>query len=103
MKARGTLIVHAHLFTMRGDGVGYVHDGAVAVEDNCIVEVGLSKLGARDASSDGLHSEPRNRPFVGSIEKHQSVGLAKPRPVYIGVSLDEFSQRVTRLYSLLTG
>lgn len=27
-----TLIDHAHLFTMQGEGVGYVADGAVAVK-----------------------------------------------------------------------
>ena len=31
-KDAGKLIVHAHLFTMKGDGVGYVADGAVAVQ-----------------------------------------------------------------------
>ncbi|MCX6047855.1 MAG: amidohydrolase family protein [Chloroflexi bacterium] len=35
-----TLIVHAHLFTMQGDGVGYIADGAVAVRDRWIVGVG---------------------------------------------------------------
>ena len=28
-----TLITHAHLFTMGGDGVGYIADGAIAVEN----------------------------------------------------------------------
>jgi 5-methylthioadenosine/S-adenosylhomocysteine deaminase len=36
------LIVHAHLFTMRGEGVGYVADGAVAVRGGQIVAVGTS-------------------------------------------------------------
>ena len=35
-----TLIIHAHLFTMKGDGVGYVPDGAVAIRDGYITEVG---------------------------------------------------------------
>ncbi|MBN1579387.1 MAG: amidohydrolase family protein [Anaerolineae bacterium] len=37
-----TLIVHAYLFTMRGQGVGYVADGAVAVKDGCIAAVGAT-------------------------------------------------------------
>jgi 5-methylthioadenosine/S-adenosylhomocysteine deaminase len=34
------LIIHAHLLTMAGDGVGYVADGAVAVQETRIVAVG---------------------------------------------------------------
>ena len=42
------LIAHAHLFTMQGDGVGYVADGAVAVQGNRITAVGTtSDLTAR--------------------------------------------------------
>lgn len=36
------LVLHAHLLTMQGKGVGYVRDGAVAVRGDCIVEVGAS-------------------------------------------------------------
>jgi 5-methylthioadenosine/S-adenosylhomocysteine deaminase len=36
------LVLHAHLLTMQGDGVGYVRDGAVAVRGDSIVEVGPS-------------------------------------------------------------
>ncbi|MBL7161975.1 MAG: amidohydrolase family protein [Anaerolineales bacterium] len=35
-----TFITHAHLFTMQGDGVGYVPDGAVAVQKGRIAAVG---------------------------------------------------------------
>jgi len=35
-----TLFIHAHLFTMQGDGVGYIPDGAVAVKDGSIIAVG---------------------------------------------------------------
>lgn len=41
-KDAGKLIVHAHLFTMKGDGVGYVADGAVAVQ-------GMALLAAMEA------------------------------------------------------
>ena len=39
-EAVDTLIIHAHLFTMRGDGVGYLADGAVAIRGSRIVAVG---------------------------------------------------------------
>jgi 5-methylthioadenosine/S-adenosylhomocysteine deaminase len=37
-----TLLIHAHLFTLAGDGVGYVADGAVAVRGSTIVAVGAT-------------------------------------------------------------
>ncbi len=37
-----TLFTHAHLFTMQGEGVGYIPDGAVAVEGSRIVAVGAT-------------------------------------------------------------
>ena len=40
MDAVDVLITHAHLFTMRGSGVGYLVDGAVAVQGQRIVAVG---------------------------------------------------------------
>ena len=36
------LITHAHLFTMQGDGVGYIADGAVAVRGQRIAAVGTT-------------------------------------------------------------
>ena len=36
------LFIHAHLFTMAGNGVGYVADGAVAVRGATIVAVGAA-------------------------------------------------------------
>ena len=36
------MIVHAHLFTMQGAGVGYVRDGAVAVTGSAVTAVGPS-------------------------------------------------------------
>lgn len=39
MKTVDTLIVHAHLLTMAGDGVGYVADGAVAITESEITAV----------------------------------------------------------------
>jgi 5-methylthioadenosine/S-adenosylhomocysteine deaminase len=43
-----TLITHAHLFTLQGEGVGYVADGAVAVRGSRIAAVGpTAELTAR--------------------------------------------------------
>ncbi|MBT3313337.1 MAG: amidohydrolase family protein [Anaerolineae bacterium] len=52
-----TLIIHAHLFTMQGDGVGYIPDGAVAVKDGRIVDVGAtSELDARYQASETINA-----------------------------------------------
>jgi len=49
------LILHAHLLTMAGDGVGYVADGALAVRDDCIVDIGSSSaLGPRYRAAETL-------------------------------------------------
>lgn len=37
-----TLILHADLFTIAGTGVGYIDDGAIAIKDKKITEVGSS-------------------------------------------------------------
>ena len=36
------LIVHTHLFSMTGEGVGYIEDGAVAVGGNQVAGVGTT-------------------------------------------------------------
>ncbi|GAJ98111.1 amidohydrolase family protein [Geomicrobium sp. JCM 19055] len=38
-----TLITHADLFTMAGEGVGFVNDGAIAIANGKIIEVGVTK------------------------------------------------------------
>ncbi|GMQ76492.1 MAG: amidohydrolase family protein [Gammaproteobacteria bacterium] len=49
------LVLHAHLLTMQGDGVGYVRDGAVAVRGDSIVDVGQSAdLAARYQAAETL-------------------------------------------------
>ena len=42
-EAVDSLLIHAHLFTMQGDGVGYIADGAVAIRGNRIVAVGPTR------------------------------------------------------------
>jgi len=40
MEYADTLVTHAHLFTMQGQGVGYIADGAVAVKGSQVAAVG---------------------------------------------------------------
>jgi 5-methylthioadenosine/S-adenosylhomocysteine deaminase len=56
-KSIQTLITHAHLFTMQGEGVGYIPDGAVAVKDGRIVDVGATyELDARYKASETINA-----------------------------------------------
>jgi 5-methylthioadenosine/S-adenosylhomocysteine deaminase len=49
------LVLHAHLLTMQGNGVGYVRDGAVAVRGDTIVDVGPSaELSQRYQAAESL-------------------------------------------------
>jgi len=49
------LVLHAHLLTMQGKGVGYVRDGALAVRGEAIVDVGPSaSLGERYQAAETL-------------------------------------------------
>jgi 5-methylthioadenosine/S-adenosylhomocysteine deaminase len=76
-----TLITHAHLFTMQGEGVGHVADGAVAVQGNHIAAVGpTAELSGRfhvsetiDASSCAV--------LPGLIDAHMHTPLAIVRGV----------------------
>ena len=76
-----TLITHAHLFTMRGEGVGYIADGAVAVSGSQIEAVGptadlLSRFAATeiiDASDCAV--------LPGLIDAHMHTPLAIVRGV----------------------
>jgi 5-methylthioadenosine/S-adenosylhomocysteine deaminase len=49
------LVLHAHLLSMQGKGVGYIRDGAVAVRGDSIVDVGPStELGNRYQAAETL-------------------------------------------------
>jgi 5-methylthioadenosine/S-adenosylhomocysteine deaminase len=75
------LIVHAHLFTMQGDGVGYRPDGAVAIEGQRIVAVGssgdlLARYAARDVVDASHHAL-----LPGLIDAHMHTPWAVVRGV----------------------
>jgi 5-methylthioadenosine/S-adenosylhomocysteine deaminase len=51
------LITHAHLFTLQGQGVGYVADGAVAVNGSRIAAVGsTAELTARFQADETINA-----------------------------------------------
>ena len=75
------LFLHAHLFTMQGDGVGYVPDGAVAVRGEHIVDVGSTadlqaKFDAREVVDASRHAL-----LPGLIDAHMHTPWAVVRGV----------------------
>jgi 5-methylthioadenosine/S-adenosylhomocysteine deaminase len=75
------LITHAHLFTMQGTGVGYLADGAVAVQGNQIATVGsTSELTARYEAHD-LIDATDCAVLPGLIDAHMHTPLAIIRGV----------------------
>jgi len=75
------LIAHAHLFTMRGEGVGYVADGAVAVRGDQIVAVGASgELLARFQAAETIDASDC-AVLPGLIDAHMHTTLSIVRGV----------------------
>ncbi len=81
-----TLITHAHLFTMLGQGVGYIRDGTVAVKDGRIFEVGpASELFDRFQPSEIIDASGC-AVLPGLIDAHMHTPLAVVRGVAQDVS-----------------
>lgn len=75
------LVLHAHLLTMQGKGVGYVNDGAVAVRGDCIVDVGPStELGNRYQATETLDATG-SAVLPGLIDVHMHTVYAIVRGV----------------------
>jgi 5-methylthioadenosine/S-adenosylhomocysteine deaminase len=76
-----TLIAHAHMITMRGEGVGYVADGAVAVQDGRIAAVGpTAELAARFQAAETIDARCCAL-LPGLIDAHMHTPLAIVRGV----------------------
>jgi 5-methylthioadenosine/S-adenosylhomocysteine deaminase len=92
-----TLITHAHLFTLQGEGVGYVADGAVAVEGSRIAAIGATaELTARFRASETIDAS-NCAVLPGLIDAHMHTPLAIVR----GVAQDvrHWMQRALAPYS----
>ena len=76
-----TFVSHAHLFTMRGEGVGYVADGAVAVRGGRIAAVGATaELAARFEAAERIDASGC-AVLPGLIDAHMHTPLAIVRGV----------------------
>ncbi|ONI79958.1 amidohydrolase [Actinosynnema sp. ALI-1.44] len=76
-----TLITHAHMFTMRGDGVGYVKDGAVAVKGQRIVAVDTTGELTHRFTAEETVDATGHALLPGLIDAHVHTALAVIRGV----------------------
>ncbi len=76
-----TLITHAHLFTMHGEGVGYVADGAVAIDNETIVAVGSTIELLDRFQADETIDATGQALLPGLIDAHMHTPLAIVRGV----------------------
>ena len=91
------LITHSHLFTLQGEGVGYVPDGAVAVKGRVIAAVGPSaELTARFRAAETLDASDC-AVLPGLIDAHMHTPLAIVRGVAQDVK--HWMQRALAPYS----
>ncbi|MGD8489255.1 MAG: amidohydrolase family protein [Anaerolineae bacterium] len=92
-----TLITHAHLFTLQGDGVGYVADGAVAVRGGGIAATGpTSNLLARFQAGETIDARGC-AVLPGLVDAHMHTPLAIARGVAQDVA--HWMQRALAPYS----
>ncbi len=79
-----TLVTHAHLFTMQGEGVGYMADGAVALRGSLIVAVGsTTELESRFRADDRIDAS-NCAVLPGLIDAH----MHTPDAIVRGVAQD---------------
>jgi 5-methylthioadenosine/S-adenosylhomocysteine deaminase len=96
-EAVDVLVAHAHLFTMRGAGVGYLADGAVAVKGSRIVAVGPTpELTARFQVAETIDAAA-GAVLPGLIDAHMHTPLAIVRGVAQDVA--NWMQRALAPYS----
>ena len=81
-----TLITHAHLFTMQGEGVGYIADGAVAIDGKRMIAVGTTSELTAQFQADETIDATGHALLPGLIDAHMHTPLAIVRGVAQDVS-----------------
>ncbi|GAB4346637.1 MAG: amidohydrolase [Candidatus Abyssubacteria bacterium] len=94
------LITHGDVFTMAGDGVGYIRDGAVAIQGNRIVEVGPTAELGRKHQSKRIIDATTKAVLPGLIDGHLHTviailrGLGQDAPTW-HEGVDPFFEQLT--------
>ena len=95
------LITHAHLFTMQGDGVGYIADGALAVRDSQIEAVGPTVGLSARFQAETIIDASDCAVLPGLIDAHMHTSLAIVRGVaqdvgnWMQKALSPYSRHIT--------
>ncbi|MBC8506847.1 MAG: amidohydrolase family protein [Anaerolineales bacterium] len=96
-----TLVTHAHLFSMQGQGVGYIHDGAVAIYQGRIVAIGsTSDLEARFQITETIDASGC-AVLPGLIDAHMHTpwavvrGVAQDVSNWMQMALAPYSRHIT--------
>ena len=80
------LIIHAHLFTMEGDGVGYMADGAVAVRGERITAVAPTPTLLASYQANEIIDATDHAVLPGLVDAHMHTPWAIARGVAQDVS-----------------
>lgn len=95
------LVTNAHLFTMRGEGVGYVGDGALAIRDSRLVAVGSTLELAQSYHADEHLNATGCAVLPGLIDAHMHTryaivrGVAQDVSNWMQMALALFSKHIT--------
>ncbi|MCI8608703.1 MAG: amidohydrolase family protein [Firmicutes bacterium] len=121
MKERiDSLILHGDVFTMEGDGVGYIGDGAIAIADGKIVKVGasaeLEEAFTAEEVIDGkdkmilpgfidahIHTSQTMMRGMAQDTSHWMMKGIEPLRYYIDTSDSIYAAKATVLEALATG
>ena len=96
-----TLIIHGHLFTMEGSGVGAIDDGAVAISGDTISAVGPTEAILASCDAAEIVDATRFAVLPGLVDCHvhspESLlrGVAQDVPDYMERAMAPFSRALT--------
>ncbi len=96
-----TLIIHAHLFSLQGEGVGYIADGAVAIKRELIKAVGSSTDLSSRYVADKIIDATGQALLPGLIDAHMHTpwaivrGVAQDVKNWMQQALAPYSRHVT--------
>jgi len=101
-----TLILHAHTFTMQGEGVGYIADGAVGIRGDQIISVGTAPDLTALYQAETVINATGCALLPGLIDAHMHTSLAIVRGVaqdvknWMQEALAPYSRHITAEASL---
>lgn len=96
-----TLLIHGHVLTMAGDGVGYLADGALAIQGNGIQDVGPTDRMLSEYEPENTIDASGHAILPGLIDCHVHTtesllrGVAQDIPDYMEKAMAPYSRALT--------